>query len=164
MSLGLSTEPPSAADVLDIRMMQAALAAAPLGAAAGEVPVGAVLVRDGAILSVAHNSPIRLHDPTAHAEVLVLRDAARREGEYRLPGTTLYVTVEPCAMCVGALVHARVGRVVFGCREPKTGALASAVAFGWSVPGNHRFTVSEGLCSDDARALLQEFFRVRRGA
>jgi len=164
MHLDPSAEPSFAADVLDIRMMHAALAAARLGGAAGEVPVGAVLVRDGGILSVAHNCPIRLHDPTAHAEVLVLRDAARRERDYRLPGTTLYVTVEPCAMCVGALVHARVRRVVFGCREPKTGALASAATLGWAVPGNHRFAISEGVCGDNARALLQEFFRARRGA
>jgi tRNA(adenine34) deaminase len=144
--------------------MQMALAAARMGASAGEVPVGAVLVREADILSVAHNCPIGLHDPTAHAEILALRDAARREGDYRLPGTTLYVTTEPCLMCVGALIHARVRRVVFGCREPKTGALALAETRGWTYPANHRFMVSEGVCGDDARALLQEFFRARRGA
>ena len=144
--------------------MNVALAAARLGATVGEVPVGAALVRDGVILSVAHNCPIGLHDPTAHAEILVLREAAQVESDYRLPSTTLYVTAEPCLMCVGALVHARVRHAVFGCREPKTGALASVSDKGWSVPGNHRFTVREGVCADEARALLQQFFRARRGA
>jgi len=144
--------------------MQMALAAARMGASTGEVPVGAVLVREGGILSVAHNCPIGLHDPTAHAEILALRYAAQREGDYRLPGTTLYVTAEPCLMCVGALIHARVRRVVFGCREPKTGALAFVGTLGGSYPTNHRFIVTEGVCGDDARALLQEFFRARRGA
>ena len=148
----------------DIRVMRMALAAARLGASAGEVPVGAVVAREGEILSVAHNCPIGLHDPTAHAEILALRDAAQREGDYRLPGTTLYVTAEPCLMCVGALIHARVRRIVFGCREPKTGALASVDTRGWSYPANHRFMISEGVCAADARALLQEFFRARRGA
>lgn len=144
--------------------MRVALAAARLGAAAGEVPVGALLARDGTTLSVAYNFPIRLHDPSAHAEILALREAAQAEANYRLPGTTLYVTAEPCLMCVGALVHARVQRVVFGCREPKTGALASVGHIGWSFPGTHRFVVSEGVCADEARTLLQEFFRARRGA
>ncbi|MGH3055106.1 MAG: nucleoside deaminase, partial [Gaiellaceae bacterium] len=98
----------------DVHFMRMALAVARLGAAAGEVPVGALLVRDRTTLGVAHNSPIRLHDPTAHAEILALREGARAEGNYRLPGTTLYVTAEPCLMCVGALGHARVERVVFG--------------------------------------------------
>ena len=148
----------------DIRLMQMALAAARRGASAGEVPVGAVLVHEGDVLSVTHNYPIGLHDPTAHAEILALRDGAHQLGDYRLPGTTLYVTAEPCLMCVGALIHARVRRVVFGCREPKTGALACVETRGWSYPANHRFIVSEGVCGDDARALLQEFFRARRGA
>lgn len=148
----------------DLRFMQMALAAAHVGGKAGEVPVGAVLVRDGVVLSVAHNAPIHLNDPTAHAEILALRDAAQREGNYRLLRTTLYVTLEPCLMCVGALVHARVQRVVFGCREPNTGALAGTVDCGWSAPGNHRFTVREGVCSAEAGALLQQFFRARRGA
>lgn len=148
----------------DVRFMRVALAAARLGAAAGEVPVGAVLTRDAVILSVAHNHPIGLHDPTAHAEIQVLRDAAQAEENYRLPGTVLYVTAEPCLMCAGALVHARVRRVVFGCREPKTGALALASQGAWSFPGNHRFTISGGVCADEARTLLQEFFQARRGA
>ncbi len=157
---------PSAASTSDddVRLMRVALVAARLGAAAGEVPVGALLARDGITLGVAHNCPIRLHDPTAHAEILALREAARLDGNYRLPGTTLYVTAEPCLMCVGALAQARVQRVVFGCREPKSGALASVRTAGWSLPGNHRFVVTEGVCADDARTLLQEFFRARRGA
>jgi tRNA(adenine34) deaminase len=148
----------------DLRFMRMALAAARLGAAADEVPIGAVLARAGVILSVAQNSPIRLHDPTAHAEILALRDAAQTEQNYRLPGTTLYVTAEPCAMCVGALIHARVQHVVFGCREPKSGALTCWATLGRSVPSNHWFTFSEGVCADEARTLLQDFFRARRGA
>ena len=148
----------------DIRLMRTALAAARLAAAVDEVPIGAVLARDGVILSVAHNSPIRLNDPTAHAEILALRGAAQTEQNYRLPGTTLYVTAEPCAMCVGALIHARVRRVVFGCREPKSGALTCWSAIGWNLPSNHRFTFSEGVYADEARTLLQEFFQARRGA
>jgi len=144
--------------------MRMALAAARLGAAAGEVPIGAVLARDGEILGVAHNAPIRLHDPTAHAEILALRDAARTLQDYRLPGTTLYVTAEPCVMCVGALIQARVRHVVFGCREPKSGALICWSSPGWSAPANHRFTFNEGVCAEEARTLLQEFFRARRGA
>lgn len=144
--------------------MRMALAAARQGAAVGEVPVGAIVVRDGAIIATAHNAPIRLSDPTAHAEVLVLREAARREANYRLPGTTLYVTAEPCLMCVGAIAHARVRCVVFGCRDPKAGALGSVLDVGSEPLGNHRFAVREGVCANEARALLQEFFRVRRGA
>lgn len=144
--------------------MRMALAAARRGADADEVPIGAVLARDGVVLSVAHNSPIRLHDPTAHAEILALRDAGQTERDYRLPGTTLYVTAEPCVMCVGALIHARVRHVVFGCREPKSGALAGFSPVWGGVPTNHRFTFREGVCADEARTLLQEFFRARRGA
>jgi tRNA(adenine34) deaminase len=148
----------------DAAFMQMALSAARLGAAVGEVPIGAVVVRDGAIIGTAHNCPIRFNDPTAHAEIVALRDAAQHAGNYRLPGTTVYVTAEPCLMCVGAMVHARVQRVVFGCREPKAGALGSVLDVGWNPPGNHRFAVREGVCAEEARALLQEFFRARRGA
>jgi tRNA(adenine34) deaminase len=157
-----AVEPLSTHD--DMRWMRMALAAARRAAAADEVPIGAVLVRDGLVLSVAHNSPIRLHDPTAHAEILALRDAAQTARDYRLPGTTLYVTAEPCVMCVGALIHARVRHLVFGCREPKSGAVACFSPVGASVPVNHRFTFREGVCADEALSLLQEFFRVRRGA
>jgi len=143
--------------------MQQALAVAQQAAVLGEVPVGAVLVRGGRMVGSGYNAPITMSDPTAHAEVLALREAARAAGNYRLPGTTLYATVEPCAMCVGALLQARVTRVVFGCADPKTGALGSV----WDLAAartNHRFTVTAGVCADEARALLQGFFRLRRGA
>ena len=144
--------------------MEMALEVARRGAAAGEVPIGALLVRGTDILGTAHNAPIGLTDPTAHAEVLALRDAARRAQNYRLPRTTLYVTVEPCIMCVGALIQARVERVVFGCDEPKAGALGSVVDVrrdGWTT---HRFAVRGGVCADAASALMRRFFEVRRGA
>jgi len=157
----------TAADVLEMSdwtFMGAALVAARVGGDAGEVPVGAVLVQDDAIVSVAHNAPIGLQDPTAHAEVLVLRDAARRGGNYRLVGSTVYTTAEPCVMCVGALAHARVRRVVFGCPEPKAGALGSVHDLTGQAVGTHRFAVTGGVRGDEAAALLREFFRVRRGA
>jgi tRNA(adenine34) deaminase len=143
--------------------MYQALVAAQEAAALGEVPIGAVLVRDDRIVGRGHNAPIAMSDPTAHAEVLALRAAARAAGNYRLPGTTLYVTVEPCAMCVGALLQARVTRVVFGCSDPKAGALGSVCNLA-AARTNHRFTVTGGVCADEARALLQGFFRLRRGA
>lgn len=155
---------PEPTEGVDVFFMQAALAAARRAAAAGEVPIGALLVRGTSIISTGYNAPIALNDPTAHAEVTVLREAARRERNYRLSGTTLYVTVEPCVMCVGALVHARVERVVFGCAEPKVGALGSVYDLGWDRRGNRQFKVCSGVCADEASALLQSFFQVRRGA
>ena len=148
----------------DVGFMKVALAAACQGASAGEVPIGAVVVRGGDILASAHNAPITLSDPTAHAEVLALREAARRAQNYRLPGATLYVTLEPCAMCVGAMVQARVVRVVFGCPDPKAGALGSVYDLAGGRRTNHRFHVTNGVCAEKARALLQEFFALRRGA
>ncbi len=142
--------------------MREAIAQARLGAASGEVPVGAVLVVDGAVVARAFNQPIGRTDPTAHAEILVLREGALAVQNYRLVDATLYVTIEPCLMCVGALVHARVREVVFGAPEPKTGALVSAVA-GLELPGlNHRFAVTAGVCADECRELIQAFFRERR--
>ncbi len=142
--------------------MEAALEQARLGLAAGEIPIGAVLAIDDNIVARAYNQPIGAHDPTAHAEVLVLRQAARTIGNYRLPDATVYVTVEPCLMCVGALVHARVRELVFGATEPKTGALMSVVR-GLQLPGlNHRFTVTAGVLEPACRELIQEFFRERR--
>jgi tRNA(adenine34) deaminase len=142
--------------------MRAALEQARLALAAGEVPIGAVVVAGGEIVSRAFNRPIAAVDPTAHAEVLALRAAAAHTGNYRLPNTTLYVTVEPCLMCVGALVHARVGEVVFGALEPRTGALVSTVR-GHEIPGlNHRFTVTSGVLEADCRDLIQQFFREKR--
>ncbi len=142
--------------------MDAALDEARRGLEAGEVPVGAVLVADGDIIARSFNRPIGAHDPTAHAEVLVLREAAQRLANYRLTGTTLYVTIEPCLMCVGALVHARVGTVVYGADEPKSGALVSAVR-AHETPGlNHRFQVVAGVREGECRELIQRFFRERR--
>ena len=142
--------------------MRAALGQARLALEAGEVPIGAVLVMGGEIVSRAFNQPIGLTDPTAHAEMLVLRDAARAIGNYRLTEAEVYVTVEPCLMCVGALVHARVREVTFGTPEPKTGALVSTIQV-LDIPGlNHRFAITGGVLEDEARLLLQEFFRERR--
>jgi tRNA(adenine34) deaminase len=142
--------------------MQEALAEARRGLEAGEVPIGAVLVVDGGVVARAYNQPISTSDPTAHAEMLVLREAGTAAGNYRLNGATLYVTVEPCLMCVGALVHARVREVVYGAAEPKTGALISAVR-GLELPGlNHRFDVVGGVCEEECRALMQAFFKERR--
>src|SRR5437762_4127074 len=142
--------------------MDAALEQARLGFAAGEVPIGAVLVIDDAIVARSFNQPISACDPTAHAEVLVLREAARMAGNYRLTNAVVYVTLEPCLMCVGALVHARVRQVVYGAVEPKTGALVSTVR-GVELPGlNHRFEVTSGILEGECRDLIQEFFREKR--
>jgi tRNA(adenine34) deaminase len=139
-----------------------ALDAAREALAAGEVPVGAVLVGAGKVLARAHNRPIGLNDPTAHAEVLALRSAAARLGNYRLPGTTLYVTIEPCIMCVGALIQARVGRLVFGAADPKGGACVSLYRLPEDPRLNHRLEVTGGVREEECRELLQEFFRARR--
>ena len=143
--------------------MAAALEEARHALEAGEVPIGAVLAADGQIVARGFNQPIGAVDPTAHAEIIVLREAAKRVGNYRLTGSTLYVTVEPCVMCVGALVHARVAHVVYGAAEPKTGALTSTVR-GLDLPGlNHRFEVTGGILENECRQLIREFFRSRRG-
>ena len=142
--------------------MAAALEEARRGLASGEVPVGAVVVIDGQIVARAFNRPITAVDPTAHAEVIALREAATAVGNYRLNGAVVYVTLEPCLMCVGALVHARVSEVVYGASEPRTGALVSAVR-GLELPGlNHRFEVTGGVLEEPCRVMLQEFFRERR--
>jgi tRNA(adenine34) deaminase len=142
--------------------MKAALEQARLGAAAGEVPVGAVLVVNDRIIAEAFNQPIGAVDPTAHAEVLVLREAARALGNYRLTDATVYVSVEPCLMCVGALVHARVREVVYGATEPKSGALVSAVR-ALEQPGlNHRFAVTGGVLDVECRSIIQKFFWDKR--
>jgi tRNA(adenine34) deaminase len=142
--------------------MDEALAQARAAGEAGEVPVGAVLVRDGAILGTGFNEPIRTADPTAHAEVVALRAAAARDGNYRLPGTTLYVTVEPCLMCVGAIVHARVATLVYGTDDPKGGAVRSLVR-ALELPLNHRVALVHGVREEECRDLLVRFFRRRRG-
>ena len=142
--------------------MRAALEEARRGMAAGEVPIGAVLVIGDRPVARAYNQPIGAVDPTAHAEVLVLREAARAVGNYRLTDATVYVTLEPCLMCVGALVHARVREVIYGADEPKTGALVSAVRSLDSPGLNHRFAVTAGVLEEECRGLIQEFFRRKR--
>jgi tRNA(Arg) A34 adenosine deaminase TadA len=142
--------------------MTAALAEARRALASGEVPIGAVVVIGEDIVAGAFNQPISSVDPTAHAEMIALREAARRVGNYRLTDATLYVTAEPCVMCLGALVHARVREVVYGAAEPKSGALLSAVR-GLELPGlNHRFAVTGGVLEKECRELLQLFFQERR--
>ena len=127
----------------------------------GEVPVGAVLVAGGEVVASGFNQPIHLRDPTAHAEMVALRGAARALDNYRLSGSTLYVTVEPCLMCVGALVHARVGTVVYGVAEPKGGAIRSLLRVE-DLALNHRFDVVTGILEADCRQLIQDFFKARR--
>lgn len=144
--------------------MEIALEEARKGAREGEVPVGAVLVRDGIALAAAHNCPIALNDPTAHAEILVLRTAGGQVGNYRFPGSTLYVTLEPCLMCAGALLHARVARAVFGAADPRGGGVESAYRVLKDSRLNHRVEVVSGVRADESQALLQEFFLARRRA
>lgn len=144
--------------------MRQALALGRLAGEHDEVPVGAVLVRDGVVIGEGWNQPIRSHDPTAHAEIVAIRDAARRAGNYRLPGSTLYVTVEPCTMCAGALVHARIATLVYGAAEPRAGAVLSSAAV-LANPGlNHRVAVIGAVLPEECAALLKEFFAARRGA
>ncbi|MEW6659295.1 MAG: tRNA adenosine(34) deaminase TadA [Thermodesulfobacteriota bacterium] len=147
---------------MDHKYMGEALDAARKGLAAGEVPVGAVLVAEGEVLARAYNRPIGLSDPTAHAEVLALRNAAARLGNYRLPGTTIYVTIEPCIMCVGALIQARVARLVFGAPDPKGGACVSLYRLPEDPRLNHRLEVTGGVREEECRELLQEFFKAKR--
>lgn len=147
---------------LDQQFMALAIEQAHYAAAAGEVPVGAVLVRDGQMLAKAFNQPIGLHDPSAHAEMQVLRAAGQIEGNYRLPGTTLYVTLEPCVMCAGAMLHARVGRVVYGAPDPKTGAAGSALNVFVNQQINHQTQVEGGVLAEECSQVLKTFFRERR--
>ena len=138
----------------DTSWMQAALVQARAAQQAGEVPVGAVLVRDGQVIASGRNAPIACHDPTQHAEMAALRVAAQQLGNYRLDGCTLYVTLEPCAMCAGAMLHARVGRVVFGAADPKTGAAGSVLNLFAEPRLNHHTQVQGGVLADEAAALL----------
>lgn len=147
----------------DTRWMQHALALARRAEAEGEVPVGALLVRDGAVLGEGWNRPIGLHDPTAHAEIMALRAAGQAVGNYRLPGSTLYVTLEPCIMCAGAIVHARVQRLVFAASDPRSGAAGSVFCLLDDARLNHRVTVSGGILAEASGELLRRFFRARRG-
>lgn len=146
----------------DAAWMRRALELAREAARAGEVPVGAVVVREGRVLGEGWNQPIASRDPSAHAEIVALRAAAQAAGNYRLPGATLYVTIEPCAMCAGALVHARVARLVFGAREPRAGAIASNLSLLDAAFLNHRVAWQEDPCAAEATALMQAFFRRRR--
>lgn len=146
----------------DLHFMQLALAEARASADAGEVPIGAVIVQNGAVLSRSGNRTIRDNDPTAHAEIVVLREAARLLGNYRLANTTLYVTLEPCSMCAGAIVQARVPRLVYGADDPKGGAFRSCFAILASPSLNHAVDVTPGLLADESASLLQSFFSSRR--
>lgn len=146
----------------DERFMQRALELARQAEQTGEVPVGAVLVHEGEIVGEGFNAPIGEHDPTAHAEIRALREAARRLGNYRLPGTTLYVTLEPCSMCAGAMIHARIQRLVFGASDPRTGAAGSVFDIAISPRHNHRLEVSGGILAGECGDLLKTFFQARR--
>jgi len=151
-------------EAFDTRFMREALALAAEGEALGEVPVGAVVVKDGEVISRAFNAPISSTDPTAHAEVRALRNAAARLGNYRLPDCSLYVTLEPCAMCAGAILHARLARVVFGATDPKTGACGSVLDLFAERRLNHRTQVTGGVLEDECGAMLKRFFAARRAA
>ena len=142
--------------------MRSALEQARQAGACDEVPVGAVVVLDGEIVGRGFNQPIGRHDPTAHAEIMALRDAAARLGNYRLPGCTLYVTLEPCVMCSGAIMHARIARVVFGARDPKTGVAGSVLDLFAEPRLNHHATIEGGLLGDDCGRMLSSFFAARR--
>ncbi len=147
---------------LDRQFMQQALEQAGLAALVGEVPVGAVIVRNGEVIARAFNQPITKHDPSAHAEMLALRQAALSAENYRLPGTTLYVTLEPCTMCAGAMLHARVDRIVYGAADPKTGAAGSVLDVFSSKQINHQTVVEGGVMAQECGQLLRNFFKERR--
>jgi tRNA(adenine34) deaminase len=142
--------------------MRAALEHALEAERRGEVPVGAVVVLDGEIIGAGFNHPIGANDPTAHAEIVAMRQAAAQRANYRLAGATLYVTIEPCQMCVGAMVHARIARVVYGTREPKAGAIESAMRAHEHPALNHRMLAAGGVLEEECRALMQRFFQERR--
>jgi tRNA(adenine34) deaminase len=147
---------------LDRQFMQQALEQAELAALAGEIPVGAVIVRNGEVIARSFNQPITNHDPSAHAEMLALRQAALSAENYRLPGTTLYVTLEPCIMCAGAMLHARVDRVVYGATDPKTGAAGSILDVFSSKQINHQTVIEGGMMAEECGQLLRDFFKERR--
>lgn len=142
--------------------MRRALALADRAEQAGEVPVGAVIVRDGAVLGEGYNQPISSHDPTGHAEIVALRAAAQAVCNYRLPGAVLYVTLEPCTMCIGAMIHARIARVVFGAPEPRAGAVISQLQLADADHYNHRMAYTQGVLAEQSADKLRQFFRTRR--
>jgi tRNA(adenine34) deaminase len=146
-----------------LKFMELALAEAKKAEQKAEVPIGAVLVAEsGDILAATHNQTITLSDPTAHAEILALREAARKTQNYRLLKTTLYVTIEPCVMCMGAIVHARISKLVFGATDSKWGGAGSLYNLASDNRLNHRVEIIDGICADECRALMQEFFRMKR--
>jgi len=147
---------------VDLQFMQLALAEAQASAEAGEVPIGAVMVRQGTVLVRSGNRTIRNNDPTAHAEIVVIREACQGLGNYRLAGTTLYVTIEPCAMCAGAIIQARIPRVVYGADDPKGGAFRSCFELLTSSKLNHQVEVTPGILAEESASLLQSFFAARR--
>lgn len=147
---------------IDLAFMRLALEQARQAAEAGEVPVGAVLARGEMLLAAAANRPIAASDPTAHAEILAIREAALKTGNYRLPETTLYVTLEPCIMCMGAILHARIQRLVFGALDPKTGAAGSRYTIGTDDLLNHRLEITGGILEAECSQILKDFFRERR--
>jgi tRNA(adenine34) deaminase len=149
-------------DSCDEIFMSEALQLARQAAAAGEVPVGAVVVSDGKVVGRGFNHPLHSHDPSAHAEICALRDAGTYLQNYRLPGCTLYVTIEPCTMCLGAIIHARIGRLVFGATEPRYGAVVSGQQLLANGVYNHQLQVCAGVLAADCAALMKEFFRTRR--
>lgn len=142
--------------------MKYAFSLAQMAEERGEVPVGAVIVRDNKIVGEGFNCPVSSNDPSSHAEIVALRHAAAKQGNYRLSGTTLYVTIEPCTMCVGAIIHARVDKVVFGAREPRAGALVSNLGLHEQAFYNHRLEVEEGALASECSTLITEFFRKKR--
>ena len=161
LNLPATTDQPQA-DVVDLRYMERALALADAAARQGEVPVGAVVVLDGRVIGEGWNRPITQHDPSAHAEIVALRKAAAAIGNYRLVGASLYVTLEPCAMCSGAILHARLSRVVFGAFDPRTGAAGSVLDVLNTNKLNHRVEILGGVRADACAHQLQAFFRERR--
>jgi tRNA(adenine34) deaminase len=148
--------------VSDAFFMSMALAEARAALDAGEVPVGAIVVIDGQVAGRGHNQPIARRDPTAHAEIVAIREAAAAIGNYRLPGATLFATIEPCAMCAGALIHARVERLVYGAADPRAGAVSSVFQLCNSSALNHQVEIVAGVLEEECRELIQSFFRARR--
>ena len=159
MTVTINTEPPLAAD---LSYLSRALELARMAEAAGEVPVGAVIVKDNVIIGEGWNRPISTSDPTAHAEIIAIRQAAQAVNSYRLLDTTLYVTLEPCAMCAGAMVHARIRRLVYGATDPRAGAAGSAFNIVQHASLNHRLQCTAGVMAEECGAILREFFVARR--
>tara|TARA_B110000008_G_C16663863_1_gene441973 strand:+ start:129 stop:584 length:456 start_codon:yes stop_codon:yes gene_type:complete len=146
----------------DEKWMQYAIKEAKFASNAGEIPVGAILVLNNEIISRAHNNPIVLNDPTAHAEILALRHASKMKKNYRLPETTLYVTLEPCLMCLGALIHARIKRVVFGASDSKLGVCGSSIDLASMLSFNHKIIIEGGILENECKTIIQSFFKKRR--